>query len=183
MLGFIDMSQSQSRTARFDRLVLPHLDAAYNLARWLARDPHQAQDVVQEACVRALRFLDSCKGEDGRAWLLAIVRNTFFTTWRKRPLEESHSGMDEDSSLWSNSSEAWDLDPAIVFSRKADRERIDRALSRLPLEYREALVLRELEELSYKEIAEVLSVPTGTVMSRLSRARAMLARNLKQEGE
>jgi RNA polymerase sigma-70 factor (ECF subfamily) len=98
-------------------------------------------------------------------------------------LEESHSGLDHDSALWSNSSEAWDLDPAIVFSRKADRERIDRALSRLPLEYREALVLRELEELSYKEIAEVLSVPTGTVMSRLSRARAMLARNLKQEGE
>jgi RNA polymerase sigma factor (sigma-70 family) len=183
MLGLIDMSQSQSRTARFDRLVLPHLDAAYNLARWLARDPHQAQDVVQEACVRALRFLDSCKGEDGRAWLLAIVRNTFFTAWRKRPLEESHSGLDDDSPLWSNSSEAWDLDPAIVFSRKADRERIDRALARLPLEYREALVLRELEELSYKEIAEVLSVPTGTVMSRLSRARAMLARHLKQEGE
>jgi len=183
MLGFIDMPESERRTARFERLVLPHLDAAYNLARWLTRDAHQAQDIVQEACVRALRFLDGCKGEDGRAWLLAIVRNTFFTAWRKKPLEEPHPEIDEDSTLWIGNAEAWNLDPAVVFSRKADRERIDRALLRLPVEFREVVILRELEDLSYREIAEVLGVPTGTVMSRLSRARGLLARYLKQEGE
>jgi RNA polymerase sigma-70 factor (ECF subfamily) len=181
MLGFIDTSESERRSARFERLVLPHLDAAYNLARWLARDRHQAQDIVQEACVRALRFLDNCKGDDGRAWLLAIVRNTFFSVWRKRPPEDAHPELDEDSSLWSARAEAWELDPAIAYSRKADRERIDRALLRLPLEFREVVILRELEDLSYREIAEVLNVPSGTVMSRLSRARALLARYLKQE--
>ena len=181
MLGFIDRPESDRRAARFERLVMPHLDAAYNLARWLARDRHQAQDVVQEACVRALRFLDSCKGDDGRAWLLAIVRNTFYSTWRKRPPEESHAEIDENSFLWAARSEAWDLDPAITYARKTDRERIDRALMRLPLEFREVVILRELEDLSYREIAEMLSVPSGTVMSRLSRARALLARYLKQE--
>jgi len=160
---------------------MPHLDAAYNLARWLARDRHQAQDVVQEACVRALRFLDNCKGDDGRAWLLAIVRNTFYSTWRKRPPEETHAEIDEDSPSWGARPEAWDLDPAIMYARKTDRERIDRALMRLPLEFREVVILRELEDLSYREIAEMLSVPSGTVMSRLSRARALLARYLKQE--
>jgi RNA polymerase sigma factor (sigma-70 family) len=183
MLGFIDMPESQRRGARFERLVLPHLDAAYNLARWLVRDPHQAQDVVQEACVRALRFLDSCKGDDGRAWLLAIVRNTFFSTWRKRPREELHGEISEDSALWGGDANAWELDPAAVFSRKSERERIDRALLRLPLEYREVVILRELEDLSYREIADVLSVPAGTVMSRLSRARGLLARYLKQEDD
>ena len=110
------------------------------------------------------------------------MRNTFFTAWRKRPLEEPHPGIDEDSALWSGNAEAWNLDPAVAFARKADRERIDRALLRLPMEFREVVILRELEDLSYREIAEVLSVPTGTVMSRLSRARALLARYLKQEG-
>jgi RNA polymerase sigma factor (sigma-70 family) len=182
MLGFIDRPESDRRTARFERLVMPHLDAAYNLARWLARDRHQAQDVVQEACVRALRFLDSCQGDDGRAWLLAIVRNTFYSMWRKRPSEETHAEIDDDSLLWGARPEAWDLDPAITYARKTDRERIDRALLRLPLEFREVVILRELEDLSYREIAEMLSVPAGTVMSRLSRARALLARYLKQEG-
>jgi len=181
MLGFIDRPETDRRAARFERLVMPHLDAAYNLARWLARDRHQAQDVVQEACVKALRFLDSCKGDDGRAWLLAIVRNTFYSTWRKRPPEDTNSGIGEDDSLWGARAEAWDLDPAITYARKTDRERIDRALMRLPLEFREIVILRELEDLSYREIAEMLSVPSGTVMSRLSRARALLARYLKQE--
>jgi RNA polymerase sigma-70 factor (ECF subfamily) len=182
MLGFIDMQESEHRTARFERLVLPHLDAAYNLARWLTRDAHQAQDIVQDACVRALRFLDSCKGNDGRAWLLAIVRNTFFSAWRKRPQEQPYPELDEDSALWSANPEAWKLDPAAEFSRKSERERVDRALLRLPVEYREIVILRELEDLSYREIAEVLSVPVGTVMSRLSRARSLLARHLRPEG-
>src|SRR5215471_4783721 len=176
MLGFVDMPETQSRSARFERLVLPHLDAAYNLARWLARDPHQARDIVQDACVRALRFMHTCKGDDGRPWLLAIVRNTFFSAWRKRSPEGSRAELDDEGMLSRDGEAAWDLDPAAVFARKADRERIDRALTRLPLEYREVVILRELEDLSYREIAEVLSVPVGTVMSRLSRARALLAR-------
>jgi RNA polymerase sigma factor (sigma-70 family) len=183
MLGFVDMQESHTRALRFARLVEPHLDAAYNLARWLARDAHQAQDVVQEACVRALRFLDSCKGDDGRAWLLTIVRNTFYSAWRKRPPEELNPDIDADHALWSDRQEAWDLDPARLFQRKTQRERIDRALLRLPVEFREVVILRELEDLSYREIAEVLSVPTGTVMSRLSRARGLLARYLKSEDE
>jgi RNA polymerase sigma-70 factor, ECF subfamily len=181
MFGYIDRPPPQSRASRFAQLVEPHLDAAYNLARWLAGDPHQAEDVVQEACMRALRFLDSCKGDDGRAWLLAIVRNTFYSAWRKRRPEELHLTIDEDDALWGAGEEAWKLDPALAFQRKAEGRRIDRALLRLPAEYREVLILRELEDLSYREIAEVLEVPTGTVMSRLSRARAQLARYLKAE--
>src|ERR1041384_1743328 len=112
MLGYIGKPPLQTRASRFAHLVEPHLDAAYNLARWLTRDRHQAQDIVQEACVRALRFLDACKGDDSRAWLLAIVRNTFFSSWRKRSAEETHAELDEDGALWSERAEAWDLDPA-----------------------------------------------------------------------
>ncbi len=183
MLGFIEMPESQRRTARFERLVAPNLDAAYNLARWLTRDSHQAQDIVQEACVRALRFLDSCKGDDGRAWLLAIVRNTFFSAWRKRPREETYGNIDDDSGLPGDHTASWELDPALTFARKSERERIDEALLRLPDEFREVIVLRELEELAYREIADVLNVPIGTVMSRLSRARALLMRYLKREDD
>jgi RNA polymerase sigma-70 factor, ECF subfamily len=183
MLGFIEMPHSQHRTARFERLVAPNLDAAYNLARWLTRDSHQAEDIVQEACVRALRFLDSCTGDDGRAWLLAIVRNTFFSAWRKRPREETYGHIDDDSGLLSDHAASWALDPAVSFARKSERERIDQALLRLPDEYREVVVLRELEELSYREIAQVLNVPIGTVMSRLSRARVALMRDLKREDD
>jgi RNA polymerase sigma-70 factor (ECF subfamily) len=183
MLGYIGNPPPENRASRFARLVEPHLDAAYNLARWLARDSHQAQDIVQEACMRALRFLDSCKGDDGRAWLLAIVRNTFYSAWRKRAPEAGHASIEEDDAIWSSRQEAWDLDPALIFQRKNLRGRIDRALERLPTEYREVLILRELEELSYQEIAEILSVPTGTVMSRLNRARTQLARYLKTEEE
>src|SRR5690242_20438998 len=134
MFGYIDRPAPQSRASRFAQLVEPHLDAAYNLARWLAGDPHQAEDVVQEACMRALRFLDSCKGDDGRAWLLAIVRNTFYSAWRKRPPEEPYPELGEDSTLWSAHPESWKLDPAAEFSRKSERARVDRALLRLPVE-------------------------------------------------
>ena len=166
---------------RYQALVLAHMDSAFNLAFWLTRSRQDAEDIVQEAYLRAYKFFDGFHGDDGRAWLLAIVRNTFYSTWRKRPPEETHAEIDEDSLLWGARSEAWDLDPAITYARKTDRERIDRALMRLPLEFREVVILRELEDLSYREIAEMLSVPSGTVMSRLSRARALLARYLRQE--
>lgn len=155
----------------FEETVLPHLDAAYNLARWLTRNERDAEDVVQEAFLRALRHFGSFKGGDARPWLLAIVRNTYYT-WRKHnqlpqediDLEEDKHPLAEDGS-----------DPEILLLRESDRELIRSALRQLPREFLEVIVLREFEELSYKEIAEVIEVPSGTVMSRLARARKRLA--------
>jgi RNA polymerase sigma-70 factor (ECF subfamily) len=160
-------------TARFEATVLVHLDAAYNLARWLTGNDHDAQDVVQDACVRAFRAFDQFRGGDGRAWLLTIVRNTSFSlkSGRKAPLEldeETHETADEQ------------LDPHLILSRAADARRVREAIERLPDELRSVIVLREMEELSYKEIAGVLTVPIGTVMSRLSRGREKLAAMLAE---
>jgi RNA polymerase sigma factor (sigma-70 family) len=181
VLGFIASSETESRSSRFDRVVLPHLDAAYNLARWLARDPRKAEDIVQDAFVRALRFFDGFRGDDARPWLLAIVRNTFFTSLKRRDDEELRADIEDEPGtgipLWGNAGNS-DQDPVIALMRKADKERIDRALARLPLEFREVVILRELEDLSYKELAEVVAVPMGTVMSRLSRGRKLLAQYL-----
>jgi RNA polymerase sigma factor (sigma-70 family) len=181
VLGFIASSKTESRSSRFDRLVLPHLDAAYNLARWLARDPQKAEDIVQDAFVRALRFFDGFRGGDAKPWLLAIVRNTFFSSLKHRGNEELRANIEDEPGtgipLWGGADSSHQ-DPAEAWMRKADRERIDRALARLPLEFREVVILRELEDLSYKEIAEVVEVPMGTVMSRLSRGRKLLAQYL-----
>ena len=184
LLGFIASPKNDSRSSRFDRLVLPHLDAAYNLARWLSRDSQKAEDIVQDACLRALRFFDGFRGEDARPWLLAIVRNTFFTSLKGRANETLRADIEDEPGtgipLW-NDVDASDQDPAAALMRKVDRERIDRALGRLPLEFREVVILRELEDLSYKEIAEVVETPIGTVMSRLSRGRKLLAQYLVAE--
>jgi RNA polymerase sigma factor (sigma-70 family) len=184
LLGF-NVGHTETRSVRFDRLVLPHLDAAYNLARWLARDPQTAQDIVQDACLRALRFFDGFRGEDARPWLLAIVRNTFFSSLKRRGNEDLHANVEAEAGtgipMWGEGNEG-EQDPLVALLRKADRDRIDRALARLPLEFREVVILRELEDLSYKEIAEVVAVPVGTVMSRLSRGRKLLARFIIVEG-
>lgn len=158
--------------SRFDREVLPHLDAAYNLARWLAHDPHDAQDIVQDACVRALRYGGSLRGGNGRAWFLTIVRNAFYD-WvgRNRPVEVVRDGADAIDEVADPAA-----DPEASAIRSADARSLARALAELPLQYREVIVLRELEEMSYREIASVVGIPIGTVMSRLSRARAMLRR-------
>jgi RNA polymerase sigma-70 factor (ECF subfamily) len=166
---------TKPRRARFEALALPHLDAAYNLARWLVRDTQDARDVVQEAFLRALVAFDGLRGDNARPWLLAIVRNTAFT-WlaqhRKSEWvaydEQLHGRIDDDA------------DPQVLALRADDRLRVDQAIERLPLEFREAIVLRELEELSYREIAQVLAVPIGTVMSRLARGRRLLARDLSE---
>jgi RNA polymerase sigma factor (sigma-70 family) len=172
-------------TARFAEMALPHLDAAYNLARWLTRDPGDAADVVQEAMLRALRFFGGFRGGSGKSWLLAIVRNTAFD-WMKanRPAEIARfvpGGTGEDEhDIESIASEGEDPEAAMI--RAGDRRQLDGLIEALPPEFRECLVLRELEELSYKEIAAVIGVPIGTVMSRLARARQMMQRGwLKEE--
>jgi RNA polymerase sigma factor (sigma-70 family) len=155
------------QSVRFERAVLPHLDSAYNLARWLVRDVPDAQDVVQEAYLRALRFFDGFHGEDGRLWLLAIVRNTCYDWLRKN--RRSGPMIEREGNLDSLADET--PSPEAKQLRDADRQLIQDCLERLPQEYREVLVLRELEEMSYKEIAAVTELPIGTVMSRLARGR------------
>ena len=160
---------------RFEQLVLPHLDAAYNLARWLTRNDHDAEDVVQEAVLRACRFADGLRG-DPRPWLLAIIRNAFFT-WLEanRPAELAH-GLDERVAAIP----APEADgPEAAAARNLERRMLNEAIAALPPQFREVLVLRELEDLSYKDIARITSVPIGTVMSRLSRARRLLGESLR----
>src|SRR5262249_55644893 len=142
-----------------------------NLARWLTRDGHDAEDVVQEAYLRAFRLFDSFRsGGDGRTWLLAVVRNTGYHWLRRNRPPQPTTPFDED--LHGAADEA--LNPETLLLRGDDRDTVRQALEALPVEFREALVLRELEGLSYKEIAAVVDVPPGTVMSRLSRGRRLL---------
>src|SRR5260370_16204570 len=149
---------------------MPHFDAAYNLARWLTRSGEDADDVVQEAYLRAFTFFDTFRGGDGRGWLLSIVRNTCFTWLRKNRAQELMTEFDE--ALHSSGSEA--ANPEALQLRRVDTEMLRDGLDKLPAEFREVLVLRELEDLSYKEIAGITGVALGTVMSRLSRARRRL---------
>ncbi len=161
---------------RFEQTVLPHLDAAYNLARWLTRNDQDAQDVTQEACLRAFRFFDGYQGGNMRAWFLTIVRNTCYT-WLHQ--NRAPGGSDEvfDEEIHSTD-ESGGASPEIQALAGADRETLRRALEELPEVFREVLVLRELEGMSYKEIADVSSVSWGTVMSRLARARTRLRQAL-----
>ena len=159
---------------RFETLVLPHLDAAYNLARWLTRDSHDADDVVQDACVRALKYLGSVHGDDAKPWFLTIVRHAFYD-WlaRNRPAEVVY---DDGASVEAAVDHAARSPEQIALRNDQTRALAD-AMAALPLQFREVLVLRELEDMSYKEIARVADIPIGTVMSRLARARAMLQRS------
>ena len=154
----------------FEEAVMPHLDAAYNLARWLTRNEDDAQDMVQEAYLRALRFFGGFHGTDARPWLLTIVRNTCYT-WLKRSRSAEFSG-DFDEAVLTKESDA--PDPEVSHVLKVQAQLINEAIERLPIEFREVVILRELEELSYKEIAAITGIPIGTVMSRLSRARKRL---------
>jgi RNA polymerase sigma-70 factor (ECF subfamily) len=157
---------------RFEQLVLPHVDAAVNLARWLLRNPDDAEDVAQEAVLRAFRFFGGFRGGDARAWLLQIVRNSCYTWLEKRMPselitefnEELHPGMS--------------INPETIALQASDRTKLLNALESLPVRAREVIVLRELEGCSYKEISEVTGIPMGTVMSTLSRAREKLAQIL-----
>jgi RNA polymerase sigma factor (sigma-70 family) len=162
-----------TREKFFETNVVPHMGAAYNLARWLTRNDHDAEDVVQEAYLRAFRFWESFHGADPRAWLLTIVRNTCFT-WlhqNRKPSSELPEDMPDLNTANTN--------PEALLLANVDAELLRRAVEELPLEFREAIVLRELEGLSYKEISSITSVPIGTVMSRLARARTRLQKALQ----
>jgi RNA polymerase sigma-70 factor (ECF subfamily) len=167
-------------SADFEATVLPHLDAAHNLARWLLRDEDDAQDVVQDAYLRAFRFFNSFRGGDSRGWLLTIVRNACYTWLRKARPEELQVSFDEES----HGREGGGRSPEANVLRSANAQSLKDALERLPVGLREVIVLRELEGLSYAEIAAVADIPVGTVMSRLSRSRKRLQESLRaREGK
>jgi RNA polymerase sigma-70 factor, ECF subfamily len=162
--------EEQDKLARFEQSIMPHMNAAYNLARWLAGNDSDAQDVVQEAYLRAFKFLNGFRGGDSRSWLLRIVRNAFYDWLKRNRREETGTSFDEE--LHSTGDETGMPDTLLL--EKADHELVRKAIGDLPREFREILVLRELEGFSYKEIADIAEVPLGTVMSRLARAREHL---------
>lgn len=165
------------RARRFEAVVMPHLSAAYNLARWIARNDADSADVVQEAMTRAFRYFDGFRGGDPRSWLLQIVRNTAYS-WlaANRPAGrvELTAEMVDDDHAWGRAQTDC-ANPEAVLTSRAETQRLRAAIAQLPLDQREVLVLREFEDLSYKEIAAITGSPMGTVMSRLSRARDQLA--------
>jgi RNA polymerase sigma-70 factor, ECF subfamily len=167
---------------RFERLALPHLDAAFNLARWLTRNDHDAEDVVQEAMMRAMRYMASCRGDDAKAWLLRIVRNSCFT-WLKENRPAERLFLDDEGDAISEIAGPDVDEPLTIALRNAERRQINAAIAALPAAYRDVLVLRELEDLSYADIARIAGVPVGTVMSRLARARGLLRNALSPQGE
>ncbi len=165
---------------RFERIVMPHLSAGYNLARWLTRNDHDAEDVVQEAYLRAVRAFDRFRGGDARAWVLTIVRNTCYTWLRQNRGAEVPVAADTPDGSPAEIAADPATQPEVQALRDADSQVLREALEALPAEFREAVVLRELEGLSYKEIADIADVPLGTVMSRLARARTQLQHALRQ---
>ena len=159
--------------------LLSHLNAAYNLARWLTRNDTDAEDVVQEAYLRAFKHFRSFHGGDTRPWLLAIVRNTFYTWLQQNRAPEQQIPFDEEIHI----GEEDHLNPEALLLQKANNRLVRQAIEELPAEFREVIVLREMEGLSYKQIADVTEIPVGTVMSRLARGRKRLAQNLSQPRE
>ena len=162
--------QAKEKITSFEEAMLPHLDAAHNLAKWLLRNEEDAQDVVQEAYLRAFRSFSGFRGTNGRAWLLTIVRNTSYTLLRKNSAVDLTTTFDEEIHVAGHEVAS----PATILEHSEDAQLIKEAMDYLPAEFREILVLRHQEGLSYKEIADIAQIPPGTVMSRLARARAKL---------
>ena len=166
------------RRMHFEQQVMPHLDAAYNLARWLTRNDHDAEDVVQESFMRAMKYFDGMRGTQARPWLLAIVRNTCFTWLEKNrpaelvPIDDGNAATVE--AELASFAPASMGNPEVIVLQSASRKLVNQALEELPVGYREVIVMREIEDMSYKEIASVAGIPLGTVMSRLSRGRELL---------
>ncbi len=169
------LTASLARQESFEEVVLPHLDAAYRLARWLMRNEHDAEDVVQEASLRAFRYFRTFAGGNGRAWFLRIVRNTCHGGWK--PIQAMTDPFDEERHSAAQSSNS----PETLLLRTDVAERIERAIDSLPDRFRELLILREMEGLTYRELADVMDIPIGTVMSGLSRAREALRGTLGDE--
>jgi RNA polymerase sigma factor (sigma-70 family) len=170
-----------SNRQAFETLVMPHLDAAYNLARWLLRNDQTAEDAVQEASIRAFRYIDSLRGQDARPWLLGIVRNTCFTALeraRSGPQQVEFDDAQFEAAL--GEAERSQSDPAAQLQRERTRVQVDAAIRALSPPLREVIVLREFEDLDYAQIAKIVAIPVGTVMSRLSRAREKLRSILSQ---
>jgi RNA polymerase sigma-70 factor, ECF subfamily len=164
-----DRAQKEDLTS-FEAVMLPHLDAAHNLARWLLRNEQDAQDVVQEAYLRAFKSFAGFHGSNGRAWLLTIVRNTSYTLLKKNRAVDLTTTFDEEL----HTSDHESVSPATILEHAEDAELIRKAMDELPAEFLEILTLRHQEGLSYKEIADIAQIPPGTVMSRLARARGKL---------
>jgi RNA polymerase sigma-70 factor (ECF subfamily) len=174
-----------SRNSRFSAEVLPHGAAAYNLARWLSRNETDARDIVQESFARALQYFDGYRGGDARSWLLRIVRNTA-STWLGSKPPTAHADADDDTGLLESapgSAAAHDADPLRAVISQDEARVLRQAIAQLPVEYREVLVLREFEDLTYKQIAAIIGCPIGTVMSRLARARDELGARMRAEAQ
>jgi RNA polymerase sigma-70 factor (ECF subfamily) len=176
------------KARHFEQVVMPHLDSAYNLARWLTRNDADAQDVVQEAVLRAFKYFDGFDGQHAHAWLLKIVRNTCFTWLRENrasdavPLEDNLDAIDGDASVVELNAQGMGRSPELLVGEIRDAQRIDALIEELPAAYREIIIMREMDDLSYREIADIIGVPMGTVMSRLARARQMLQASLCKLG-
>jgi RNA polymerase sigma factor (sigma-70 family) len=170
---------SSTKEKRFQVMMLPHLDSAFNLARWLTRSHHDAEDIVQEAYLRAFKFFDGFHGEDGRAWLLSIVRNTFCTWYQQNKTESQSTEFEEElhtiKAEDSAATQYADDNPEALLIQKDSQRQLQQALEVVSVEFREVMVMRELEDLSYKQIAGIIGIPIGTVMSRLGRGRKQLA--------
>jgi RNA polymerase sigma factor (sigma-70 family) len=168
--GLVDVDHRE-KILKFERAVLRHMDSAFNLARWFTRNPDDAKDLAQEALLRAFRAFDRFEGEDGRVWLLTILRNLYYTSLARKP---EQTVFDEEV----HSVEEFSSNPEVLLLREVEAQSVRQAIEELPAEFRGTLVLRELEGLSYKEIAAIMDLPLGTVMSRLARAREHLKRSL-----
>ncbi|HEX3355598.1 MAG TPA: sigma-70 family RNA polymerase sigma factor [Tepidisphaeraceae bacterium] len=174
--------QESTKAALFERIVTPHVEAAWNLTRWLVRDPHDAEDIIQEAYLRAFRSIDDYRGGDAKSWFLTVVRNLCHTFHRKTRAKQMTIALDEQIDVVQENA----VMPLEKIEQASDTQQLKLAMERLPAEYREALILREFEGLSYKQIADVSGVPMGTVMSRLARGReklvALMATTVADEG-
>ena len=170
IVKFVVVKKREEDLTSFEAMMLPHLDAAHNLARWLLRNEEDAQDVVQEAYLRAFKSFGGFHGSNGRAWLLTIVRNTSYTLLKKNHAVDLTTTFDEE--IHASGQES--LTPAAILEHSEDAKLMSEAMDELPAEFREILTLRHQEGLSYKEIADITQIPVGTVMSRLARARARL---------
>ena len=167
--------EEQDKLARFEQHIIPHMNVAYNLARWLTSNDSDAQDVVQESYLRAFKYFGGFGGRDSRGWLLRIVRNAFYDWLKQNRREGTSEPFDEE--MHSAMDETQGPDGRLLLE-KADHELLHKAIASLPLEFREILVLRELEGFSYNEISQLVNIPLGTVMSRLARARERLRAQL-----